>query len=103
MAYRWMSEPIPVMNSAIVIDNGSANNAMSTCSDPTGNHLNIVTTWWRSSAGRESRLKNTATVMRNDPMVMNDASQPAFGSPKRRPRTMITNAPNNGNTGTSQR
>ena len=103
MAYRCINEPIPVMNSAMVIDNGSANNAMSTCSEPTGSHLNIVTTWWRSSAGRESRLKNTETVIKKDPMVMNDASQPAFGSPKRRPRTMMTSAPNSGNTGTSQR
>ena len=52
-----MSEPMPVMNSAMVMDSGSAKSAKSMCNEPTGIHSNKVTTVERSSDGRESKSK----------------------------------------------
>ena len=56
---------MPVTNRHIVMLSGSARNAMSTCSVPTGSHSNSVTTSDRSSAGFDSRSKNTPTVTTN--------------------------------------
>jgi hypothetical protein len=58
---------MPVTNSDIVIDNGSARNARSTWNVPTGSHENNVTTTSRSSAGFDSRSKKTSTADANDP------------------------------------
>ncbi len=52
-----MSEPMPVMKSAIVMLSGSASNAASILSDPTGIQENSVMTSLRSSAGRDKRSK----------------------------------------------
>src|SRR5262245_19011093 len=82
---------------------GSARNAMSICSEPTGTHEKIVSTWpVRSSAGIDSRSKNTATDTANDAVTVRVASQPARGPPSRRPNTTSTRKPASGNAGMSQ-
>ena len=55
--YRWISAPMPVTNRHMMIDNGSARNAMSTCSAPTGIHEKITSTCERSSARMPSRSR----------------------------------------------
>ena len=90
---------MPVMNSAMVMDSGSASNATSMCSAPTGIHENSVITSCRSSELRESRSKYTLTVTRNEAIGIAAANQPERGSPRRRPNTINTSAPINGNAG----
>ncbi len=42
MEYRWISVPMPVTNSAIVIDKGSARKPTSTLKPPAGSHSKRV-------------------------------------------------------------
>ena len=44
MEYRWIRVPMPVTNSAMVIESGSARKATSTLKPPAGSHSNSVTT-----------------------------------------------------------
>ena len=55
--YRWMSAPMPVTNSAIVIDNGSTRKPISTLSRPAEIQVKRLTTSIRSSLGRDSRSR----------------------------------------------
>src|SRR5262245_33373739 len=102
MAYRWMSDPTPVTNRAIVIDSGSARNPTSTRRSPTGIHSNRIWTKWRSSSASPSSPKNTTTVATKLAAAIAVASQPAPGSPSRRPNTSSSTKPASGSAGINQ-
>ena len=57
---------MPVTNRHIVMLSGSARNAMSTCSEPTGSHEKSVTTVARSSSGFDSMSKKRTTLTTNE-------------------------------------
>src|SRR5262245_19977770 len=97
-----MSAPTPVTNSAIAIDRGSARNPTSTRRSPTGIHWNRICTKWRSSDGSPSRPPNTTRVATKLPAHMTVASQPAPGSPSRRPKASRTRNPARGSAGINQ-
>ena len=74
MEYRWINDPMPVTNSAIVIDSGSARKARSTLRLPAGIQLNRVCTCARSSVVFESKSMNTPTVTKNADAVISVAT-----------------------------
>ena len=97
-----MRAPTPVTNKAMVMDSGSARKPMSTASFPAGTHSNRVTTVSRSSPSWPTSPMNTSKVATNDPPIMAVASQPARGSPRRRPSAIRISTPASGKAGISQ-
>ena len=97
-----MRAPTPVTNRAMVIDSGSARKPMSTASLPAGTHSNRVNTVSRSSPSWPTSPMNTNRVAMNEPPIMAVASQPARGSPRRRPSIIKINTPASGKAGISQ-
>ena len=97
-----MSAPTPVTNSAIVTDSGSTSSPASTEKSPAGTHSNRVTTKRRSAGSRAINATNTATDDTNEPAMAAVASQPARGSPRRRPSTSSTKKPASGKAQMSQ-
>src|SRR4029453_6642068 len=97
-----MRAPTPVMNSAMVIERGSARKPTSTCSRPTGIHSKRIWTKWRSSDGSPRSPPNTTSVAMKLPAHMSVASQPAPGSPSLRPKASRTRNPARGSAGSNQ-
>src|SRR5918999_3052185 len=97
-----MSVPTPVTNSTIVMLSGSARNATSTSSPPTWSHSKRRKVKWRSSSPSPRRPAKVTTPATNDAPTMTVASQPAHGSPSRRPARRRTRKPASGSAGTSQ-
>src|SRR5688500_17175378 len=93
---------MPVMNSAIVIDSGSARNPTFTSRPPTWSQSNRSYTWLRWCASSPISAPNTTRVARKAPPHAAVASHPAAGSPRRRPSTTSTQNPASGSAGTSQ-
>ena len=98
--YRWISEPIPVMKSIIVTESGSTRNPTSTLKSPTGTHSKTVLVIWRSPSSTPRRPKYTMTVETKDAATAMVATQPAPGSPRRRPTSIRVMNPSRGNRGT---
>src|SRR5262245_21858222 len=98
----WMRALTPVMNSAIVIESGSARNPTSTRSPPAGTHSNSVCVNWRPSSGSPSRPAYTTTDATKLPVHITVASQPAAGSARRLPANRRIRKPASGNAGINQ-
>ena len=102
MEYRWISVPMPVTNSAIVIDSGSTRKPRSTWNPPAGSQVKSFSTWWRWSASLPRRATKTATRDGERAGGGSVASHPARGSPSRRPKASSTRKPASGSAGMSQ-
>src|SRR5919202_5239579 len=97
-----MRAPTPVTNRAMVTDNGSTRKPTSTCSPPEGTHENSVWSKARCSCPLPMRARNTPHVTRNDREIRAVATQPASGSPRRRPDARRMANPASGRAGISQ-
>ena len=85
MEYRWIRELMPVMNSTMVIDRGSTYRAACTWSRSTGIHDHRSWPYERTGAFTCRRERYTPTDTANEATTAMVPTQPAAGSPRRRP------------------
>jgi len=90
------------MNSAIVIDSGSRSRPAFTLKPPTDTHVNSSWENDRLPADRPSSDTNKTADTAKAAVVIAVASQPAQGSPSRRPETSSSAKPVSGSAGMSQ-
>src|SRR6266511_3669069 len=95
-----MRVPTPVTKRANVIESGSARKPSFTCSPPAGNHEKMSTVCERGSTSR--RARSITTDHANASAISPVASHPAFGSPRRRPKSSRIAVPSAGSAGTIQ-
>src|ERR1700684_3707774 len=95
--YRWISMLTPVTNMHLVIDRGATRAATFTCKPPTGIQLKYVCVNCRWEV--PSRPASVMQAATNEPATAAVPTQPAHGSPIRRPAVTSTTKPARGSRG----
>src|SRR4051812_33315885 len=97
----WISVLTPVTNSAMVIESWSTRKPTLIFRPLTGIQSNSVCVNTRCSGLLRKSPAHTMAATTNEPATMEVASQPAFGSPRRRPESSSTPKPRSGRAGRS--